>query len=196
MKFLTLAILVLTSFGINAQIKPKTITNPDGSKSLGWEIGKPKTTITAQGSFSYPDGVVPEPISSKSGANKKNYILVVNESDAKSAKFEISIFSGNKSLSKATLMVQFSANSFTPKLLGNGQYNYSDKSPADRLKYEFSGTVKLGNTDVPISAGWFTVERAKNQIEIKFDLTLSNGVKTTGQYITVLQTENRSQIVL
>jgi hypothetical protein len=196
MKFLTLAILVLTSFGINAQIKPKTITNPDGSKSLGWEIGKPKTTITAQGSFSYPNGVVPEPISSKSGANKKNYILVVNESDAKSAKFEISIFSGNKSLSKATLMVQISANSFTPKLLGNGQYNYSDKSPADRLKYEFSGTVKLGNTDVPISAGWFTVERAKKQIEIKFDLTLSNGVKTTGQYITVFQTENRSQIAL
>jgi hypothetical protein len=196
MKFLTLAILVLTSFGINAQIKPKTITNPDGSKSLGWEIGKPKTTITAQGSFSYPNGVVPEPISSKRGANKKNYILVVNESDAKSAKFEISIFSGNKSLSKATLMVQFSANSFTPKLLGNGQYNYSDKSPADRLKYEFSGTVKLGNTDVPISAGWFTVERAKKQIEIKFDLTLSNGVKTTGQYITVFQTENRSQIAL
>jgi hypothetical protein len=93
-------------------------------------------------------------------------------------------------------MVQFSANRFTPKLLGNGQYNYSDKSPADRLKYEFSGTVKLGNTDVPISAGWFTVERAKKQIEIKFDLTLSNGVKTTGQYITVLQTENRSQIAL
>jgi hypothetical protein len=89
MKFLTLAILVLTSFGINAQIKPKTITNPDGSKSLGWEIGKPKTTITAQGSFSYPNGVVPEPISSKSGANKKNYILVVNESDAKSAKLRL-----------------------------------------------------------------------------------------------------------
>jgi len=71
MKFLTLAILVLTSFGINAQVKSKTITNPDGSKSLGWEIGKPKTTITAQGSFVYPNGVVPEPISAKIGANKK-----------------------------------------------------------------------------------------------------------------------------
>ena len=196
MKFLTLAILVLISFGINAQIKPKTITNPDRSKSLGWEIGKPKTTITAQGSFSYPNGIIPEPISSKSGANNKNYILVVNESDVKSAKFEISIFSGNKSLSKATLLVRFSANSFTPELLGNGQYNYSDKSLAERLKYEFSGTVKLGNIDVPISAGWFTVERAKKHLEIKFDLTLSNGVKTTGLYNTVYQTENRSQSVL
>ena len=196
MKFLTLAILVLTSFGINAQVKSKTITNPDGSKSLGWEIGKPKTTITAQGSFVYPNGVVPEPISAKIGANKKNYILVVNESDAKSAKFEIDIFSGNKSLSKATLLIRLSANSFTPELLGNGQYNFSDKSPADRLKYEFSGTVKLGNTDVPISAGWFTIERTKKQIEIKYDLTLSNGVKTTGLYNTVYQTENRSQSVL
>jgi len=196
MKFLTLAILVLTSFGINAQVKSKTITNPDGSKSLGWEIGKPKTTITAQGSFVYPNGVVPEPISAKIGANKKNYILVVNESDAKSAKFEIDIFSGNKSLSKATLLIRLSANSFTPELLGNGQYNFSDKSPADRLKYEFSGTVKLGNTDVPISAGWFTVERTKKQIEIKYDLTLSNGVKTTGLYNTIYQTENRSQSVL
>ena len=196
MKFLTLAILVLTSFGINAQVKSITITNPDGSKSLGWEIGKPKTTITSQGSFSYPNGVVPEPLSSKSGANNKNYILVVNESDAKSAKFEIDIFSGNKSLSKATLLIRLSANSFTPELLGNGQYNFSDKSPADRLKYEFSGTVKLGNTDVPISAGWFTVERTKKQIEIKYDLTLSNGVKTTGLYNTIYQTENRSQSVL
>jgi len=121
---------------------------------------------------------------------------VVNESDAKSAKFEIDIFSGNKSLSKATLLIRLSANSFTPELLGNGQYNFSDKSPADRLKYEFSGTVKLGNTDVPISAGWFTVERTKKQIEIKYDLTLSNGVKTTGLYNTIYQTENRSQSVL
>lgn len=197
MKFITLALLVLSSFVIKAQIKPKTITNSDGSKSLSWEIGHVGTTsITSQGSFSYPNGMFPEPISSKRGANNKTYILVVNESDANSSKFEIDIFSGNKSLSKATLLVQLTAISFTPKLLGNGQYNFSDKSPSDRLKYEFSGTVKLGNTDVLISDGWFTVERVKKQIETKYNLTLSNGVKTTGQYYTIYQTENRSKIVL
>lgn len=197
MKFITLPLLVLTGFSIEAQVMPKTITNPNGSKSLGWEIGHVGTnSITSQASFSYPDGVFPEPISSKKGANNKTYILVVNESDAKSAMFEINIFSGNKSLSKATLLVQLSANSFTPKLLGNGQYNFSEKGPADRVKYEFSGNVKLGNKDIPISDGWFMVERVKDKIEIKYDLTLSNGVKTTGQYNTVYQTESRGQNVL
>ena len=197
MKFVTLALLVLTSFGIKAQIRPKTITNPDGSKSLGWEIGRVGTTsITSLGSFSYPNGIVPEPISSKRGANKKTYILVVNESNTSSAKFVIDIYSGHKSLSKATLLIQLSATSFTSKLLGNGKYTFSDKSPADRLKYEFSGTVKLGSTDVPISDGWFTVERGKENIEIKYDLTLTNGVKTTGQYNTVYQMEDHAPSVL
>ncbi|MGY4386313.1 hypothetical protein ACVWYN_003364 [Pedobacter sp. UYP24] len=199
MKLLALAILLVTSFGVKAQIKTTTITNADGSKSPSFSLalgkGKPSTTVSPNSTFSffYPNGMLPEQIIPKEGADNKTYILVANESDANLAKFEIAIFSGNKTLSKATLLIRLSANSFTTKLLGNGKYIFSNKSPAERLKYDFSGTVKLGSADVTISDGWFTVERTKNQIELKYELTLVNGVKTTGQYNTEYQTEDRSR---
>jgi hypothetical protein len=194
MKILPLAFLIFISFAVKAQLKRVTITNAEGSRSNGltFALGDTINTIPSQSSSSYPSGMYPEPIMSKKGANKKTYVLIANESDAKVAKFEIVIFSGNKTVSKATSSIRFSANSFTPKLLGNGSYIFSDKSPAERLKYEFSGTVKLGSVDVPISEGWFTVERIKKNVETKYDLTLNNGVKTTGLYNSGYQTEDRS----
>ncbi|MGY4386317.1 hypothetical protein ACVWYN_003368 [Pedobacter sp. UYP24] len=193
MKLLSLALLVLTSFVVKGQITTTTVTNADGSKSPSFSLalGKPKTTINSQSSFTYPNGMTAEPFIAKEGANKKTYILVANESDAKVAKFEIDIFSGNKTLSKATLSVQLSATSFTPKLLGNGEYKFSDKSPTERQKYEFSGTVILGPKEVPISGGWFTVARTGKNIQMEYDLTLVNGVKTKGQYNMDHQTEDR-----
>jgi len=194
MKFATIALLLFISLGVKAQLKTTTMTNADGSQSAGFslDLGKPNTTVVSQASFSYPNGMYPEPIIAKKGANNKTYILVANESDAEISKFEIDIFSGHKNLSKATVLLRLSANSFTPKLLGNGKYTFSDKSSAERLKYEFSGAVRMGSTDVPISGGWFTVERGKKQIEIKYELALANGVKTTGQYNMEYQTEDRS----
>jgi hypothetical protein len=199
MEIVVLALLLLISFGVKAQTKSITTTNADGSQStsLSVALGKPSTTTTSHSNFSYPNGINPEPIVSKKGANKKTYILVTNESDANLAKFAISIFSGNKSLSKGTLLIRLSATSFISKLLGNGRYNFSENSPEDRLKYEFSGTVKLGSIDITISEGWFTVVRDRKQIEINYDLTLTNGVKTTGQYSSEYQMDERSsQLVL
>ncbi|MHA4895772.1 hypothetical protein ACXZ1K_13545 [Pedobacter sp. PWIIR3] len=196
MKHLMLALLVLTGFTVKGQITTTTVTNADGTKSPSFSmaLGKPKTTINSQSSYTYPNGMQPEPFIAKPGANKKTYILLANESDASVAKFEIDIYSGNKTLSKGTLAVRISATSFTPKLLGNGEYKFSDKSPAERLKYEFSGTVMLGEKEVPISGGWFLVERTGKTIKLKYDLILGNGVKTVGEYNMEYQTEDRSSL--
>ena len=195
MKLVALAILILISLGIKAQVKMVNTTNADGSKSpgLSLEIGKPKTTITSESSFTYPEGMVAQPFVSLKGSNQKTYILLANESSANIPQFEIDIFIGNKSLSKATLLMQLHAISFTPKLLGNGKYTVTDKKPAERLKYEFTGSVRLGTEDVPISDGWFTVERIGKKMEINYDLTLINGVKAKGHHNLGYQTEDRSQ---
>ncbi|MES2829462.1 MAG: hypothetical protein V4687_14975 [Bacteroidota bacterium] len=197
MKLLTLSILLLTCVFAEAQVKTITVTNPDGtsSKALSLALGKSDTTINSQSSITYPNGMTAEPMVFKKGANRKTYILVANSSDDKVAKFEIDIFFGNKTLSKSTLLIRLSANSFTPKLLGNGKYTFSDKSPAERLKYEFSGIVRLGENDVPISGGWFTAERTGKNILMEYDLTLANGVKTKGQYNMEYQIEDRSKPV-
>ncbi|RZK75948.1 MAG: hypothetical protein EOO92_15350 [Pedobacter sp.] len=197
MKTLLSVILLFTCLSVNAQIKMGTTVNPDGSSSPNFsvQLNKPTTTVTSQVNFEYPNGVFPEPIAYKKGANKKTYVLLANVSSPEVSEFEIDIFAGNKSLSKATLLVKLMATSASKERLFSGTYNYNAKGPAARLKYEFDGTVKLGDVDVPIAAGQVTVSRTEKQIEIDYNLTLTNGVKTTGKYNTDYQIEDRSKII-
>lgn len=193
MKVLTIIITLITGFSVTAQIKTTTTATADGSKSAHFslELTKPSTTVTSQVNFEYPNGKIPEPLVYKKGANRKTYILVANETIAGMSKFEIDIFTGNKSLSKSTLLVWLSATSPSKGSLTNGTYRYSDKGPADRQEYEFSGTVKLGDADVPIAGGSFSVSSWDKRIAIKYNLTLNNGVKTTGEYNSDYQKEDR-----
>lgn len=198
MKIPALTLLLFTSFSIQAQIKTTATKSADGSSSanISMELGKPSSIVISQVNFEYPNGTSPEPLPYKKGTNKKTYILIANESTADLPKFEIDIFSGNKKLSDATLLVWLSATSFSQKLLGNGTYTYSEKNPAERGKYKFSGTVKLGAVDVPITDGWFTVNRGEKYIALKYSLTLETGVKTTGEYNLEYQTEDRSNLAV
>lgn len=196
MKALTIIITLITGFSVTAQIKTTTTTTADGAKSavFSLELTKPSTTVTSQASFEYPSGITPQPLIYKKGANQKTYILVANETVAGMSKFEIDIFSGNKNLSKSTLLVWLSATSPSKGNLTNGIYNYSGKGPAERREYEFSGTVKLGDTDVPITGGSFSVSSWDKRIAIKYNLSLKNGVKTTGEYYLKYQKEDRRKL--
>ncbi|TCC98209.1 hypothetical protein [Pedobacter psychroterrae] len=196
MKVLTIIIALITGFSVTAQIKTTTTATADGSKSASFslELGKPSTTITAQVNFEYPNGITPEPLVYKKGGNRKTYILVANETVAGMSKFEIDIFTGNKTLSKSTLLVWLSATSPSKGSLTNGTYNYSTKGPAERQEYEFSGTVKLGDVDVPITGGSFSVSSWDKRIAIKYNLTLNNGVKTTGEYNSDYEKEDRRKL--
>jgi hypothetical protein len=193
MKFLPLIVLSLTALSVSAQIKSTATTNTDGSRSANFslELTKPSTTVTSQVNFEYPNGTTPEPLIRRRGSNNKNYILVANESTTDMSKFELDIFTGNKKFSRATLLIWLSATSADKEQLSNGTYHYSDKGPAERQKYEFSGTVTLGSSDVPVAGGWFNVSSSGKHIAVSYSLTLKNGVKTNGQYRTVYQNEDR-----
>jgi len=198
MKTLTLLATLLLGYSVNGQVKTTVSTSTNGSRSatLSLELTKPSTTITSQVNFEYPNGTNPEPLAYKKGANKRTYIVVANESFTDMSKFEIDIFYGNKTLSKGTLLVWLSAKSAGTQKMSPGTYRFSKKSVSERKEYEFSGTVKLGSTDVPIADGWFTVNTSDRIINISYRLTLENGVKTNGQYNLPYRQEDRSKLAV
>ena len=193
MKALTLLFTLITGISTSAQIKTTSTILPDGSRSASFslELGKPHTTIISQANFEYPNGITPEPIIFKKGANRKTYMLVANETLQDISKFEIDIFSGNKALAKSTLLVWLSVRSPSKGNLTNGIYKYSEKNPTERKEYEFYGTVKLGDANVPIANGSFSVSSLDKRIAIKYNFTLVNGVKATGYYNLKYQKEDR-----
>ena len=181
MKNLIMAAVLLCSISAKAQLATTV------------KLTEPVTTVALQVDFVYPPGFLSEPIPVKKGANNKTYVIVSNESKPDLSRFEINIFSGNKKLSKATGLVCLSITSANKQQLSNGNYKYSDKDPSERENYRFSGSVKVGSFDVPVTGGTFQVNAWNKRIFINYNLTLKNGVKTTGNYDTSYEFEDRSE---
>lgn len=109
------------------------------------------------------------------------------------SEFEINVFTGNKNISKSTLLVSLSAKSPNRAYLNSGTYKYSNKNPTDRDEFDFSGTVRVGSMDTPISDGWFSVNSIDKQMVLKYEFTLTNGVRTVGEYDLAFQTVEKSR---
>jgi hypothetical protein len=160
------------------------------------ESGKSKGTATdvaTEIKFVYPAGMTAEPLVTKKGDDGNTYVLITNMSDPTSAKYKIDIYRGHKKLSKGTSLMQLKATSADRKQINVGTYRFSDKDESDRGIYRFTGKVKLGAAGHDVVDGFFQLNYFKKRLIINYNLTLKNGVKTSGKYDTEYNTEDNSE---
>lgn len=181
MKNLILALVILSTSSVLAQ-ESKTGNAKGAATNAASEI-----------KFIYPTGMTAEAIRLKKGDDGKSYVLVTNESTPLLPKYRINIYQGNKRLAKATNLIELDATSGSREHISVGSYRFSDKDDSDKKTFRFAGKVRVGEAVVDIVDGWFQLNRLNKRIVINYNLTLKNGVKTTGKYDTEYQNEDRSE---